>query len=308
MGKIFFLKAEKEHANIRLDKALLQLFPDYSRHYLQNLIVEGHVSINGIQPKKRLLLKEGDLIQVDFISKQRPAAIAEKIPLEILFEDEHLLAINKPPCLVVHPAPGHPTGTVVNALIYHQKVEKKDEEDLRPGIVHRLDKDTSGLLLVAKNPIIHAKLTSLFSERKIQKTYIGICVGTPGTTTINQALKRHAKNRKEFTISQDSKAKSAITHCRTLKKGKELSLVEWDLITGRTHQIRVHMKFLGCPILGDSVYGRPSINQKYEVKRQMLHAYKLSFEHPITQETLKLEAPLFEDMLLVTKTHFENTY
>jgi 23S rRNA pseudouridine1911/1915/1917 synthase len=197
--------------------------------------------------------------------------------------------------MVTHPAPGHPHGTFVNALLYHCKT-LPETEDLRPGIVHRLDKDTSGVLVAAKTSECHQKLVELFSSRSVTKHYLAICIGNPGDRTIDEPIRRHPSRRQEMHV--DPEGKPAISICKVLKTVGDLSWVDVQLITGRTHQIRVHLKHIGTPVLGDSVYGRPATNEKYGVKRQLLHAKTLSFIHPITGEALSFEAPIPEDFQL----------
>jgi 23S rRNA pseudouridine1911/1915/1917 synthase len=223
----------------------------------------------------------------------------QDIPLDILYEDEHLIAINKPANMVVHPAPGHPNNTFVNALLFHCR-NLKSSDPVRPGIVHRLDKDTTGILLAAKTAQTHAKLVEIFSERRIEKYYLGVCVGTPKEGLIDAPIKRHPIHRKEMTVSL-SEGKEAKSLCRVLGKSEALSLVEVQLLTGRTHQIRVHLKHMGTPILGDPIYGSSNANKKFNVQRQLLHAHRLRFNHPITQAPLDLTAPLPEDLVLYTK-------
>ena len=197
--------------------------------------------------------------------------------------------------MVVHPAPGHSHGTFVNALLFHCKeLEKQMADPLRPGIVHRLDKDTSGVLIAAKTSFAHRALVTLFSERKVQKTYKAVCIGTPKALTIEEPLKRHPTKRQEMAVNPEGKP--ATTLLQVLKSKNDLSLVDVQLITGRTHQIRVHLKHIGCPILGDYVYGRPPVNVKWGVQRQLLHAEKLSLIHPRTGEPLSITAPLPADM------------
>lgn len=287
-----FIVSEEE-SGIRLDKLLAVRFPDHSRTYFQYLIENGSVLVNGKSCKKREEPKSGDEIEICFILTPEISLEAENIPLDILYEDDDILAINKPAGMVVHPGVGHPSKTFVNALLYHCKELKGDT--LRPGIVHRLDKDTSGVLIAAKNLEMHAQLISLFSNRKIEKHYLAICVGNPGNVTINAPIGRNPTERKEMAIIETGK--EAVSHCTVLKKDHALSLVDIHPITGRTHQIRVHMKHQKTPILGDSVYGYPSANQKFEAPRQLLHAHRLSFTHPKSKKIIDLEAPPPKDFL-----------
>lgn len=276
----------------RLDRLLCQQFPTYSRTYFQYLIEQGFVLVNGLPIKKKDKPKTGDEIEICFQLTPEISLEPENIPLEILYEDEHLLAINKPAGMVTHPAPGHYTQTFVHALLYHCKTLPRGDT-LRPGIVHRLDKDTSGVLLAAKTSEAHQKLVEMFCLRKLEKTYLAICVGTPGNGTIEAPIKRHPTKRKEMAVDPTGKAATTITN--VLSFDGKLSLVEVMLITGRTHQIRVHLKHKGTPILGDPVYGSPSWNKNYDAGRQMLHAYRLSFCHPITGMKINLKAPIPAD-------------
>lgn len=280
---------------MRLDKFLTQKYLGYSRTYFQYLIENGFVLVNGKQLKKKDDAQIDDEIEVCFQLTPEISLEPENIPLDILFEDDHLLSINKPAGMVVHPAPGHPQHTFVHALLHHCK-GLPFGDTLRPGIVHRLDKDTSGVLLAAKTLEAHQKLIALFCNRKIVKKYLAICLGNPGDGTIEAPIKRHKTRRQEMTV--DPEGKEAISRCRVLKTKGELSFVEIELVTGRTHQIRVHMKHRGTPVLGDVVYGSPSINQKYRTTRQLLHAHSLEFQHPITGVSLKLIAPVPKEFII----------
>lgn len=282
-----------EEAGIRLDKLLASRFSQYSRTYFQYLIDQGCVLVNGEIFKKREKPEQDDEIEVCFQLTPEMSLEPEEIPLDILYEDPHLLAINKPAGMVVHPAPGHPAGTFVNALLFHCK-ELKGSDPLRPGIVHRLDKDTSGVLLAAKTQEAHQHLVQMFSERNIEKTYLAVAVGKVEDGLIDSPIGRHPVNRKEMAVT--SQGKEAKTLCRILSCDRGLSLVELKLITGRTHQIRVHLKSRGTPVLGDSVYGNANTNQKFNAQRQLLHAYQIQFNHPITNEPLKLTAPIPDDL------------
>ena len=276
----------------RLDRLLSQQFPTYSRTYFQYLIEHGFVLVNGLPLKKKDKPKTGDEIEICFQLTPEISLEPENIPLDILYEDDHLLAINKPVGMVTHPAPGHYTGTFVHGLLYHCK-SLPHADTLRPGIVHRLDKDTSGILLAAKTSETHQKLVVMFCERKLEKTYLAICVGTPGNGTIEAPIKRHPTRRKEMAVDLTGKPATSIT--KVLAFDGKLSLVEVQLITGRTHQIRVHLKHKGAPILGDPVYGAPAWNKKYDACRQMLHAHRLTFYHPITGMRVDLKASIPED-------------
>lgn len=289
-----FFIVSPEEAQIRLDKLLALRFPEYSRTYFQFLIDQGCVLVNALPLKKREFPKIGDEIDVCFLLTPEISLEPQDIPLEVLYEDEHLIAINKPANMVIHPAPGHPNNTFVNALLFHCRQLPTDP--VRPGIVHRLDKDTTGILLAAKTSQCHAKLVELFSERRIQKDYLAICVGTPKEGLIDAPIKRHPVHRKEMAVCF-SEGKEAKSICHVIQKSESLSLVEVQLLTGRTHQIRVHLKHIGTPVLGDVVYGSPNANKKFATSRQMLHALRLRFNHPMTGNALDLTAPIPKDFL-----------
>jgi 23S rRNA pseudouridine1911/1915/1917 synthase len=289
-----------DEAGERLDKLLFQHYKgEQSRTYFQYLINDGHVLVNGAIVKKRCKPNAQDQIEVEFTITPEIDLKAEDIPLDILFEDEHFLAVNKPVGMVVHPAPGHWTGTFVNALLgYCKSLSEEEFTTLRPGIVHRLDKETSGVLIAAKNTSVQQGLQELFAKREIRKEYIAICLGNPGTGTINAPIQRHPHKRKEMCIAKEG-GRSAVTHFETLKTFGRLSLIKLRLETGRTHQIRIHMKYRGTPILGDSIYGQDTANKRHGVHRQMLHAYRLEFTHPVTGEPCKFEAPCPHDMSIL---------
>ncbi|QVL58083.1 MAG: RluA family pseudouridine synthase [Simkaniaceae bacterium] len=275
----------------RLDKLLAEHFPDHSRSYFQFLIDAGSVTCNGKKVKKRAIPNTGDEIQIFFLTSPEIKLTPENIPLEILYEDEAIICVNKPPGMVVHPAPGHRAGTFVNALLYHCR--SLPPQDLRPGIVHRLDKETSGVLLAAKTVEAHQKLIEAFSDRQIEKEYLAIVVGKPGETVVDQPIGRHRVKRKEMAIIEGGR--HAITHIEVLKSSGGFSLVKAKPITGRTHQIRVHLKYLKTPVLGDTVYGPEKLSRKLKIERQLLHAHRLSFPHPIHGKKIEIEAPLPQD-------------
>ncbi len=214
--------------------------------------------MNGLLKKKRELVQNGDEIEVHFLLTPELTLIPEAIPLDILYEDKDLIAINKPPGLVVHPAPGHLQGTFVHDLLYHCK-ELQGTDPLRPGIVHRLDKDSSGVLLAAKHAQAHAKLVELFANRHIEKEYFAICVGTPSDGLIDSPIGRHPTKRQEMCVDKE-KGKNAQSVITVHKQMGDLSFVHIQLLTGRTHQIRVHLSSIGYPILGDKVYGIEKYN------------------------------------------------
>lgn len=289
---------DESQAGIRLDKILANQFKEiHSRTYFQNLIEQGMVLINGSPIKKRLQPKAGDEVQINFFITQEIGIQPENIPLDIIYEDEFLIAVNKPAGMVVHPATGNWSGTFVNALVFHCSELLNDNcSEYRPGIVHRLDKDTSGLLIAAKNSLAQQRLIALFSERKMYKEYIAICLGNPGEGEISAPIGRHPVHRQKMAVVENGKP--ALSIIKTLATDGKISIVQVILATGRTHQIRVHLKHRGTPVLGDGIYGNPQANEKYGARRQLLHARKLRFTHPITGKLLDLEAPIPADISL----------
>lgn len=273
----------------RLDKLLADRFPDSSRTYFQSLIERELVLLNGSPVKKRVLVDEGDEIEIEFALTPEISLEAECIPLDILFEDEALLAINKPSGMVVHPGAGHFSHTFVNALLYHCKQLEKGDS-LRPGIVHRLDKETTGVLLAAKREDVHHKLVEQFATRRVKKEYVAICLGNPGKRQIEGNIGRHPTKRKEMAVLKPG-GKEARTVVETLFFDERISYVRLFPETGRTHQLRVHLKSIGHPILGDSLYGNLQMNKKYGAERQLLHAEKIAFTHPSTGKQMEIVAP-----------------
>lgn len=284
----------EDQAGLRLDKILANQFSGIkSRSYFQMLIDQERVLLNGSPVKKRVEPKLGDEIQIYFILSPEIGLTPENIPLDIIYEDSDIIVVNKPAGLVIHPAVGNWTGTFVNALLYHCQ-QLPNSGTLRPGIVHRLDKDTSGVLVAAKTMDAQKGLVEIFSSRKVYKEYIAICVGNPGNIEMTGPIGRHPVNRKMMAVIETGKP--AISYCQTLGTDGKLSFVKIELATGRTHQIRVHLKHHGTPVLGDPIYGNIQANSKYLAKRQLLHAKILRFNHPITGKPLEFEAPLPSDM------------
>lgn len=287
----------EEDLNIRLDKLLSLKFPISSRTYFQYLIDKGNVLINGSSCKKREKPRSGDEVTIQFEHTPELSLEPEDIPLDILFEDQDILIVNKPAGMVVHPGAGNHTGTLVHAVLFHcQSLKAQNLDPVRPGIVHRLDKDTSGALIVAKTSQVHAQLTAMFSERKIKKFYQTVCLGHPQVDEIIAPIKRHTHRRQEMTVCAEGEGKMAHTKLQVQAKWQHGSLLDIELITGRTHQIRVHLKHIGCPVIGDSVYGKAANNEKFGASRQLLHAAKLIFAHPRTGQEIKICAPLPSDM------------
>ncbi len=284
----------KEEEQERLDTFLTNRFEGFSRTYFQMLIKNNLVLVNGEPVKKRIKLEEGDEIEIEFALTEESKIEPENIALSILYEDDELIAINKAPGMVTHPAVGNWHGTFVNALLYH--CQSLPEHHLRPGIVHRLDKETSGVLVAAKTTSMQQKLVALFASRQVKKKYVAICLGNPGNQVIEGRIGRHPIRRKEMAIIEGG-GKEAITRVQTRFCDGKISVIDLYPQTGRTHQLRVHLKSIGCPILGDSVYGNKALNTKYGAQRQLLHAERLLL--PL-EKPLELVAPIPEDMLAYT--------
>lgn len=296
--KALQLVVPKESARLRLDVYLAKSLPEFSRSRLQELIREKFVDLNGKPARTREILREGDVVDL-----REPAAVkidnqAEDISLEVLFEDDDLIVINKPAGLVVHPGAGHASGTLVNALLHHCPNLSGIGGKERPGIVHRLDKETSGCIVVAKNDVAHHGLSIQFAERTVDKIYLALVAGKLRKTTglIDVAIGRHRVHRQRMSVTDEGRP--AQTEFRVLDSGEAFSLVQCKLHSGRTHQIRVHLHHVGHPVLGDKVYGAKFTK---EFSRQMLHAWKLGFTHPRTNERKLFEAPLPEDFLQAKK-------
>ncbi|EOE6410503.1 RluA family pseudouridine synthase [Enterococcus hirae] len=273
----------------RIDKVLTGLFNDYSRSQIQLWLKDGAVSVNGQVVKANYKVKKNDEIVIAVPEPETLSIEAEDIPLEIVYEDEAVAVVNKPQGMVVHPSAGHPNGTMVNALMYHVKDLSSINGVVRPGIVHRIDKDTSGLLMVAKNDLAHESLAKQLKDKTSLRKYVALVHGVipHEKGTINAPIGRSKVNRKMQAVREDGKP--AVTHFNVLERFNDFTLVELTLETGRTHQIRVHMKYIGYPLAGDPVYG-PSKTLKGN--GQFLHAKLLGFTHPITGQEMVFEAPL----------------
>ncbi|MEP6777855.1 MAG: RluA family pseudouridine synthase [Chthoniobacterales bacterium] len=280
-------------ARLRLDRFLALELPDFSRSRLQSLIRDGCVSLNGQVPRTREIVHTGDVVQLKEPAVEKIAAQPEAIPLDILFEDEDLLVINKPAGLVVHPGAGHQRHTLVNALLSHCENLSGIGGKERPGIVHRLDKETSGCLVVAKNDATHRHLSRQFAARTMEKIYVALVAGVFRTSSgmVDAAIGRHPVHRQRMSIAR-TRGRSAKTAYRVLGSANKISLVECILHSGRTHQIRVHLHHLGHPVLGDKLYA-PKVLPHFP--RQMLHASRLGFEHPRTHERCVFDAPFPAD-------------
>ena len=281
-----------EEAGSRIDKFLPERL-ELTRTRIQQLIKDENILVNGKKTKPAYKIEENDMVKVVIPELETVEIKPENIDIEIIYEDNDLAVINKRAGIVVHPANGHYSGTLVNAILYHIKDLSGINGEIRPGIVHRLDKDTSGLLIIAKNDKAHLKLSQMFHDKTVKKTYLAILKGKLNQKSgrIVTQIGRDKNDRKKMTVINDlNSGKTAITNYEVISQAEKFTLVKVHIETGRTHQIRVHMKYLGYPILGDSVYGRPDSE-----KRQMLHAYKLEFQHPITEENMEFIAELPED-------------
>lgn len=279
----------------RIDKCLSGLVDSFSRSYIQRLLADGHVSVNGkVITKSGFKVKAEDEVLLFVPPAQQLNIKPENIPLDILYEDEDLIVVNKPKGMVVHPAAGHYTGTMVNALLYHCKGQLSGINGiLRPGIVHRIDKDTTGSVIVCKNDKAHNSIAEQLKAHSITRRYCAIVHGVlkENTGTIHKLIGRDIKDRKRMAVVT-SGGKDAITHYRVLQRFDRFTYIECELETGRTHQIRVHMASIGHPILGDEVYGPAKC--PYKLQGQTLHARILGFSHPSTGEYIETDAPLPE--------------
>jgi len=293
------------HAGWRLDRALADAVPTLSRERLKALIRSGAVESAGRPVRDPALKVRGEeALRVELPEPTPAHNEAQDIPLTILFEDEHLLVVDKPAGLVVHPAAGNLDGTLVNALLHHCGGSLSGIGGVaRPGIVHRIDKDTSGLLVVAKNDVAHEGLAKQFAAHSIDRRYLAIVNGVPKTAegTVDAPLARSSANRKKIAIVEGARGKRAVTHWRRLNALRDSALVECRLETGRTHQVRVHMASIGHPLLGDPVYGRSGkthgkLLKELQFHRQALHAAVLGFTHPVTRNRLSFSSPMPSDM------------
>ena len=296
---------EAEH-NLRLDRALGSLFEEHSRSFLARLIDEGHVRVDGsTAAKASQRVEAGQQIEID-IPETSPASLeSQDLPLAILHSDDDIVVIDKPAGLVVHPAAGHQDGTLVNALLFHVTGLSGIGGEIRPGIVHRLDKDTSGVMVIAKNDDAHRKLTAAWNSDAVRKEYLAVVYGTPSSDggTVDAPVGRDPRDRKRMAVVEGGRR--AITEYELIERLRHTSLVRCRLRTGRTHQIRVHMKHLGHPIVGDPAYSGPQwrgIPDKRlqrllaSLGRQALHAARITFPHPRDGQPVTFEAPLPEDM------------
>lgn len=282
----------EEFAGERIDKALSQMEESWSRSQISNWLDEERILVNGAAVKAKYKVKHGDVIEVTVPEVEDLEIVPEDLNLEIVYEDADVLVVNKPRGMVVHPAPGHTSGTLVNGLMHHCKDLSGINGVARPGIVHRIDKDTSGLLMVAKNDVAHESLVNQLVEKSVTRKYTALVHGhiAHEKGTIDAPIGRDQKDRQKQAVVD--KGKHAVTHFQVIERFGEFTLVECRLETGRTHQIRVHMNYIGFPLAGDPKYGP---RKTIDFGGQVLHAGVLGFIHPVTKEYLEFESPLPED-------------
>ena len=290
--------AERAEAGVRLDLALVGRFPGFSRSKLQRLIRDGYAKVNDRTARPGRILVVGDVVEVLLEAEIRAYARPENIPLSILFEDRDIILVNKPPGMTVHPGSGERHGTLANALAYRFGDLSSLQGPMRPGIVHRLDKDTSGVMVIAKNDEAHQALAAQFKARTVHKTYLAVVHGVVqfDADLVSLPLGRHPTRPERIAVRHDSRGRASETYYETRERFDRHSLVEVHPRTGRTHQIRVHMAALGHPLVADRVYGRHDRVIRTVIQRQALHAYRLEIAHPSTGEPLKFEAPVPEDI------------
>ncbi|MDC3017163.1 RluA family pseudouridine synthase [Pelagibacteraceae bacterium] len=312
MNKFYNVKLtiNKQLSSQRLDKVLVSKLEGYSRTQIKTLILNGNVCLDEKEIKDpSYITKENENYSINIILKKEVKHSAENIELNIIFEDEDLIIINKPPNLVVHPAPGNESGTLVNALMHHTNNQLSNlDNSARPGIVHRLDKDTSGILVVAKNNNVHINLAKQFKEHTISRRYKAIVWGTPDNQSIEGYIERNKKNRKKMSLNNKGFGKYSKTDIKLEKTFGIASIVDCHLHTGRTHQIRLHLTSKNSPIIGDKLYGKSKINQfgkdkntfnKFMIlknfERQALHAYHLGFDHPTLKKRVNFDIEIPDD-------------
>ena len=282
-----------ENETKRLDIYISEAYKMLSRTAIKRLLEEEKIHVNGKVEKSSYKVKNGDNIEIEIPDAKETKLEAQNIPVPVIYEDKDIIVVNKPKGMVVHPANGNPDGTLVNAILAMCKGSLSGiGGEIRPGIVHRLDKDTSGLLIVAKNDEAHIKMSKQIQDRKVEKRYIALVRGNvpDDEATIDMPIARSKVDRKKMAV--DKNGKEAVTHFKVLKRYGNYTLLEIKIDTGRTHQIRVHMSYIGYPVVGDSVYS--SGKNEFGIEGQMLHARYLKFKHPITGKELNLEAPLPE--------------
>ena len=288
---------EESQSGMRLDKFLTEIYPDQTRSFLQKLVKSGEIKVNG-KPviKAGFVVEGGDQVSASIPTPQAVEIEAENIPLDILYEDADVLIVNKPKGMVVHPSAGHYSGTLVNAIMYHCADSLSGiNGEIRPGIVHRIDMDTTGALIICKNDAAHVDIAEQIKEHTVTRCYRGIVCGVvkEDEGTIEGAIGRHPTQRKKMAINEKN-GKPAITHYKVLQRFAKYTYMEFRLETGRTHQIRVHMASIGHPLLGDELYGNPKNLAMKGLQGQTLHAMVIGFVHPTTHEYMEFEAPLPE--------------
>jgi 23S rRNA pseudouridine1911/1915/1917 synthase len=289
------LKVEAASAKDRIDKYVKSLLDeDISRSQIQLWIQNGDITVNGAQVKVNYKVAEGDTVTLVVPEPEYAEIVPENIPLDVYFEDKDVIVVNKKRGMVVHPAPGHSTGTLVNALMHHCQDLSGINGELRPGIVHRIDKDTSGLIMAAKNDKAHASLAAQLKEHTATRKYFALVHGnlSHDQGTVDAPIGRDPHDRKMYTVIERN-SKHAVTHFQVMERFGDYTLLELKLETGRTHQIRVHMKFIGHPLVGDPMYGR---SKGIKMDGQALHAAVLGFVHPSSEEYLEFSAPIPADM------------
>lgn len=301
---IIEIQIKEEQKNERIDKVLSTYEQEWSRTQVQQWIKDGAVQVNGKNVKTNYKCAEQDVITVTIPELEPLDVIPEEMDLDIYYEDADVLVVNKPKGMVVHPAPGHMTGTLVNGLMAHCKDLSGINGVLRPGIVHRIDKDTSGLLMVAKNDFAHESLVNQLVHKTVTRRYKALVHGVipHDHGTIDAPIGRDTRDRQSMTVTNEN-SKEAVTHFNVIERYAKFTLVECQLETGRTHQIRVHMKYIGYPLAGDPKYGP---KKTLDFNGQVLHAGILGFEHPRTGEYLQFEAPLPDDYVQLLKTLEKN--
>ena len=306
---VLYLSAGPEDAGMRLDAYISRQVNDCTRSYATQLIRKGQVLVDGAAAKPSHRIKTSEHISIDMPPPEPAELVPEAMALDILFEDCHLIVINKPPGLVVHPAAGHSSGTLVNGILHHCPDLEGIGGEMRPGIVHRLDKDTSGVIVVAKSARVLADLSAQFKSRRVAKQYLALVHGVPDRDrgTIDLPVGRHPKDRKKMSTASP-RGREALTLWRVKEEYQGAALLEIDLKTGRTHQIRVHCQSMGHPLLGETVYGSRNMRAHpakgnavldaalQGIQRQMLHAFRLRLVHPISAEDLQFQAPVPPDM------------
>ena len=284
-------KITVEKSGTRLDAYIANLIEDLSRSMVQKLIKSGNVLVNNKEEKESYKVQIGDNITIEIPKPEESGLKKQDIPLDIVYEDGDILVVNKPKGMVVHPGNGNPDGTLVNAIMAHCGDSLSGiGGEIRPGIVHRLDKDTSGLLVIAKNDKAHINLSEQIKNRDVKKIYVALVRGVipENEATINMPIGRSTKDRKKMAV--DKNGKEAVTHFKVLKRYNKYTFIQVKIDTGRTHQIRVHMSHIGYPVVGDTVYSNGK--NDFGVEGQMLHAKELEFKHPITGKLMHFEAPL----------------